>query len=80
MRSGGSIRVSWRVAGPIGKDEWPYYVSADATRAANGAPVALRIVEGTERRFSVTLRAGSKARFVTVRTALGTGNAVVRIQ
>ena len=80
VRSGGSIRVSWRVAGPIGKDKWLYYVSADATRAANDVPVALRIVEGTERRFSVTLRAGSKARFVTVRTGFDFGNAVVRIQ
>ena len=80
VRRGGLIRVSWRVAGPIAKDEWPYLVSADATRAANGAPIALRIVEGAERRFAVTLRAGAKARFVTVRTALDTGKAVVRIQ
>ena len=70
VRRGGSIRVSWRVAGPIGKEKWPYYVTADATRAATGEPVAVRLVEGNRRRYTVTLRAGADARYVTVRTAL----------
>ena len=79
VRRGGSIRVSWRVSGPIAKEKWPYYISADATRAAGDEPVALRLVEGNRRRYTVTLRASADARFVTVRTALEGARSVVRI-
>ena len=80
VRGGGSIRVSWRVSGPIAKEKWPFFVTADVTRVAAGEPVAVRLVEGNRRRYTVTLRAGADARYVTVRTALEGGRSVVRIR
>ena len=47
VRRGDSIRVSWRVSGPIGEGNWPYYITADATRAGTGEPVAARLIETT---------------------------------
>ena len=78
-RRGGSIRVSWRVSGPIAKEQWPFFITADSTRAAAGEPIAVRLVEGNRRRYTVTLRAGADARFVTVRTALEDSRSVIRI-
>jgi hypothetical protein len=45
-----------------------------------GEPIAVRLVEGNRRRYTVTLRAGADARCVTVRTALEGGRSVVRIR
>ena len=78
VRRGDSIRVSWRVSGPIDEGNWPYYITADATRAGTGEPVAARLVEDNQRRYTVTLRAGAAARYVTVRTVVE-GRTVVRI-
>ena len=79
VRRGESIRVSWRVTGPIGEGSWPYYITADARRAGTGEPIAARLVQDDRRRYTVTLRAGADARYVTVRTALESGRLVVRI-
>jgi hypothetical protein len=79
VRRGESIRISWRVSGPIAKEKWPIFITADSTRAAAGEPVAVRLVEGNRRRYTVTLRAGADARYVTVRTALEGSRSVVRI-
>jgi hypothetical protein len=79
VRRGNSIRVSWRVTGPTGAGSWPYFITADARRAGTGEPIAARLVQDDRRRYTVTLRAGADARYVTVRTAFDDGRSVVRI-
>ena len=79
VRRGGSIRVSWRVSGPIAEEKWPFFITADRTRTGAREPVAVRAIEGNRRRYTVTLRAGADARYVTIRTALESSRAVVRI-
>ncbi|MDA0183497.1 hypothetical protein OJ997_24525 [Solirubrobacter phytolaccae] len=84
VRRGDAIRVTWRLKGTVHEAEEPIFVTATKTRARGEAPLALRTVEvNKRRRFSVTLRAGADAKFVTVRTVgfiVGQGRTVVGVR
>ena len=72
VRDGDSIRVTWRVTGRQSETD-SYFVSGSRTRSIAAEPSVLRAVGASRSRraYSVTLRAGSEVRFVTVRTSFG---------
>ncbi|RKQ90662.1 hypothetical protein C8N24_0475 [Solirubrobacter pauli] len=84
VRRGGTIRVTWALKGNVHEPDEPLFVTATRTRARAEQPLALRsITLGKRRTFSVTLRAGAEAKFVTVRTVgfvIGKGRTVVPVR
>jgi hypothetical protein len=83
-RRGSTIRVTWALKGEVHEKDEPMFISATKTKARAEEPLALRVIEvGKRRRFSVTLKAGTEARFVSVRTIgflRGQGRTLVRVR